>query len=195
MWQLRPRQKKPWPGGLDALEREYREKLEKAQAEGDAMEIARGWNNLGTVFADRGQWDKALAHYEKALESLSDASPLEDHLTAPGNAAAAARQLGEWDKALRYALQVEVVAGRHDRPDDLEVSAGAVALVRQAVGLARFREMLEAALAELPEDQRPYVQTERHLNPTVRKEKEPGRNDPCPCGSGQKYKKCCARRK
>src|SRR5688572_23921414 len=21
---------------------------------------------------------------------------------------------------------------------------------------------------------------------------KPGRNDPCPCGSGQKYKKCCA---
>ena len=25
----------------------------------------------------------------------------------------------------------------------------------------------------------------------VHKEKEPGRNDPCPCGSGKKYKKCC----
>ncbi|MCX7615397.1 MAG: preprotein translocase subunit SecA [Clostridiales bacterium] len=25
----------------------------------------------------------------------------------------------------------------------------------------------------------------------VRKEKKPGRNDPCPCGSGKKYKKCC----
>ena len=24
--------------------------------------------------------------------------------------------------------------------------------------------------------------------------KEPGRNDPCPCGSGRKYKKCCGRR-
>ena len=25
----------------------------------------------------------------------------------------------------------------------------------------------------------------------IRKEKKPGRNDPCPCGSGKKYKKCC----
>ena len=23
--------------------------------------------------------------------------------------------------------------------------------------------------------------------------KEPGRNSPCPCGSGKKYKKCCGR--
>lgn len=28
---------------------------------------------------------------------------------------------------------------------------------------------------------------------TVHKEKEPGRNDPCPCGSGKKYKNCCGR--
>lgn len=27
----------------------------------------------------------------------------------------------------------------------------------------------------------------------VRKDKKPGRNDPCPCGSGKKYKKCCGR--
>ena len=28
---------------------------------------------------------------------------------------------------------------------------------------------------------------------TVRKGKKIGRNDPCPCGSGKKYKKCCGR--
>ena len=27
--------------------------------------------------------------------------------------------------------------------------------------------------------------------PTLRKAPEPGRNDPCPCGSGKKFKKCC----
>jgi len=28
---------------------------------------------------------------------------------------------------------------------------------------------------------------------TIRKEPKVGRNDPCPCGSGKKYKKCCLR--
>ena len=28
--------------------------------------------------------------------------------------------------------------------------------------------------------------------PTVRTQPKIGRNDPCPCGSGKKYKKCCA---
>ncbi|HEX3031703.1 MAG TPA: SEC-C metal-binding domain-containing protein, partial [Bacillota bacterium] len=29
----------------------------------------------------------------------------------------------------------------------------------------------------------------------VRVEDGPGRNDPCPCGSGKKYKKCCGQGK
>ena len=29
--------------------------------------------------------------------------------------------------------------------------------------------------------------------PVVRVGKKVGRNDPCPCGSGKKYKKCCGR--
>ena len=33
------------------------------------------------------------------------------------------------------------------------------------------------------------------LNPlkTIVAEKKVGRNDPCPCGSGKKYKKCCGK--
>ena len=34
----------------------------------------------------------------------------------------------------------------------------------------------------------------RSLGPrqeTIVKGEQPGRNDPCPCGSGKKYKKCC----
>jgi preprotein translocase subunit SecA len=26
----------------------------------------------------------------------------------------------------------------------------------------------------------------------IRAENQVGRNDPCPCGSGKKYKKCCS---
>jgi preprotein translocase subunit SecA len=29
--------------------------------------------------------------------------------------------------------------------------------------------------------------------PITRDEEKVGRNDPCPCGSGQKYKKCCGK--
>ena len=31
------------------------------------------------------------------------------------------------------------------------------------------------------------------LNGTIYRDRTPRRNDPCPCGSGKKYKECCIR--
>ena len=35
---------------------------------------------------------------------------------------------------------------------------------------------------------------DRKIDTTIRVEKKPGRNEPCTCGSGKKYKKCCERK-
>ena len=39
----------------------------------------------------------------------------------------------------------------------------------------------------------PHVQTARAKPEPLRVEQKIGRNDPCPCGSGKKYKKCCGK--
>ena len=43
------------------------------------------------------------------------------------------------------------------------------------------------------EEERKKLYKEQKLSGTIRKEKKIGRNDPCPCGSGKKYKKCCGK--
>ena len=35
------------------------------------------------------------------------------------------------------------------------------------------------------------VESAETVQPIERQETKVGRNDPCPCGSGKKYKKCC----
>ena len=47
----------------------------------------------------------------------------------------------------------------------------------------------------LSEEKRIAIVKDFKRSKTVHKEKEPGRNDPCPCGSGKKYKKCCGANK
>ncbi|MCI8609333.1 MAG: hypothetical protein HFE73_06785 [Firmicutes bacterium] len=47
----------------------------------------------------------------------------------------------------------------------------------------------------LTEERMMEIVKEYKQSKTVRKEREPGRNDPCPCGSGKKYKKCCGANK
>jgi SWIM/SEC-C metal-binding protein len=45
--------------------------------------------------------------------------------------------------------------------------------------------------AVLDAEKREEIAKEQRRAGTVVKDKAPGRNDPCPCGSGKKYKKCC----
>lgn len=45
----------------------------------------------------------------------------------------------------------------------------------------------------LTADRRKALYKEQKLSTTVVKEKKIGRNEPCPCGSGKKYKKCCGK--
>ena len=47
----------------------------------------------------------------------------------------------------------------------------------------------------LTEEKRKEIVKDFKRSKTVHKEKTPGRNDPCPCGSGKKYKKCCGANK
>ncbi len=47
--------------------------------------------------------------------------------------------------------------------------------------------------ALLSEERRKELYKEQKNSGTVRVEKKPGRNDPCSCGSGKKYKHCCGR--
>lgn len=58
---------------------------------------------------------------------------------------------------------------------------------------AEWLYTLEAWNDLIPEDRRKELYKEQKSSHTVVKEKKIGRNDPCPCGSGKKYKFCCGR--
>lgn len=45
----------------------------------------------------------------------------------------------------------------------------------------------------LTEEKKKEIAKEYKKTKTIIKEKKVGRNDPCPCGSGKKFKKCCGR--
>ena len=52
---------------------------------------------------------------------------------------------------------------------------------------------LEAWDKLLTKERRKELFLQQRKSGTVVKEKKIGRNDPCPCGSGKKYKQCCGR--
>ena len=56
---------------------------------------------------------------------------------------------------------------------------------------SKGKEHLQAPEGKQSEEgaKEPHPETAVHTGPKV------GRNDPCPCGSGKKYKKCCLNKK
>jgi uncharacterized protein YecA (UPF0149 family) len=82
---------------------------------------------------------------------------------------------------------IEAFRGEDSREDVLatyrEELADDAALLHEAWDDARLRSV-QRLLGERAASQRPQA-------PVVNSAPKVGRNDPCPCGSGKKYKKCC----
>jgi hypothetical protein len=91
-----------------------------------------------------------------------------------------------------YAL-LATVAASYDDPNVVAATKPIAAFAKEyaknvATDEKAMTASLAAVLAELPAE----VELSSAAGFTVRGAKQPGRNDPCSCGSGLKYKKCCA---
>ena len=112
--------------------------------------------------------------------------------------------------AEKYNMDVMTMVGFLDGINDSLKEANPIETVEEdtEVSLAfdkekLYKNMVDARadwLYELPqwndiydEETRKRLFLEQRKSGTIRKEKKIGRNDPCPCGSGKKYKKCCGR--
>jgi len=100
------------------------------------------------------------------------------------------------DDFVRYVFHLQVVVDEEPAPDICNVSYSApVDPVQgsQAIEAARVAQVAEMPLAFDEEEQPMPIATEQVQQQPVRTEKTPGRNEPCFCGSGKKYKLCHGR--
>lgn len=76
-----------------------------------------------------------------------------------------------------------------------------IAVIREQMRRSALNEerikALEVEVEErrnlLAELQRVHDDLQMHVDEMNRSVKRPGRNDPCPCGSGKKFKHCCGK--
>ena len=151
--------------------------------------------------ADRGQLQNFWATYFEIEKNI-----YEQLLTNPDEEVrGTVAELAE-----RFGQDVLTMVGFLDGIDDSLVEANPIETMEETTEVnlvydkARLYKNMVAAKAdwlyELPqwkdifsEEELKALYKEQKESTTVRKEKKIGRNDPCPCGSGKKYKKCCGR--
>ncbi|MCW8876101.1 MAG: UPF0149 family protein [Kangiellaceae bacterium] len=93
-----------------------------------------------------------------------------------GMATLLALQISVWPETLEVADNVpDLVSGSEDTPEELMILLATLISGVGNIGLVISRQ----------ETQLPPVETIADLD------KEIGRDDPCPCGSGKKFRKCC----
>jgi len=143
-------------------------------------------------------WNSIIAELEKSSVYLPLAEAA-DERGVPGRAWARGFMRGVrlstsagWtelftDESEGSLLTIPLVAGEVDPtwpPDPLSAERADDLLASMAAGLAR-------AYGHFAADRRAAVQAVRRQGAYRRRAPKVGRNDPCPCGSGKKFKRCC----
>ncbi|MBR4151019.1 MAG: preprotein translocase subunit SecA [Firmicutes bacterium] len=98
------------------------------------------------------------------------------------------------DDMIKYLFSVTIVTDA-ERKQVIQVgqSTGTKDEVRSAADEERAKRGLANASPNGRGSARPGIANSGAKPQPIRVEKKPGRNDPCPCGSGKKYKNCCGR--
>jgi tetratricopeptide (TPR) repeat protein len=142
--------------------------------------------DCAVLLAEAGQREAALEQVRENLESMADDPWVE---IKAGHAYTLLGEASEAEALFRAALE--------HTPDHQERAAAVAHLSALLRGQQRESEASALEAAEQEEMRRWLAEHAlreaqvRAPDPALRLGPKLGRNDPCPCGSGKKYKKCC----
>ncbi|MBC7396623.1 MAG: YchJ family protein [Bdellovibrionales bacterium] len=95
-----------------------------------------------------------------------------------------------WSKESEW-LGLEIVAAKEGQPGDPEGEVEFIARYK-AAGVEHTHHEVSLFRPDLKTKGWYYVDGKTMREPERRAEPKVGRNDPCACGSGKKFKKCCS---
>jgi len=181
-------------GDLSGALNKYQESLKIREEIGDREGISNSLNNIGMIFQNQGDLAGALRQYQESLKINEEIGDKISIAITLGN-------VGEiWRSGKNYPVALEYFLKSFSMQDQIGVdkswTADAIHKIRKELGLRKFKEICISVHDSLAKDLQMHIQLEDFTeNKTVaRGTDKVGRNDPCPCGSKKKYKKCCGNR-
>jgi len=171
----------------------YKKSLEIREEVGGKLGIARSLNNIGSVKHDLGKKSEALELYEKSLEIVEE---IGDKL----GIANSSYNIGgflydnnlEIKKSCFYlikSLALFTFIGSLDK----SIPNNYLSQIRKNVGNVEFESMVNESIEKLDDELKGMIDIGKVLRKPIKVDEKLGRNDPCSCGSGKKYKKCCGK--
>ncbi|MDO4798904.1 MAG: SEC-C metal-binding domain-containing protein [Bacillota bacterium] len=168
------------------------------------MKLYDQWNHL----LNDGQQDSKFWNAYLAMETTFYENLLALPVTGDGFEKRIAFETSVKELAEKHKIDAKLATGFVDGINDslaeaidLESLEADTEIRTQVVLSKLFQNMIKAKAEWLytldqwapifSEEERKQLRREYIDSVTAKSEKIAGRNDPCPCGSGKKYKKCC----
>ncbi len=163
------------------------------------MSIFEQWQEIANTERGEKETQEFWTDYFQ-LEKNNYIEILGDHKTVPAGSIKALAEKFEMDTVtfmgfldgINTSLEAELPLETFTEDTEIELKIDFEKL------LFNMYEAKAEWLYELPQwedvltaEKRQEIQKSWRASKTVRNENKIGRNDPCPCGSGKKYKKCC----
>ena len=187
---------------------------EKVNNAAYANTMASSYNNIGIIHNRLGRYKKALEYYFKA-SAIYEKIYSENHpYTAINynNIGAVYDELKEYNKALKYRTKALEIYIKIYGENHSETALSYDIISAVYYGLGKYSKALEYCNRALEIYKKIYGENHPNtigvlkniqyltdnnyiITESSDKLKKIGRNEPCPCNSGKKYKKCCGENK
>ena len=92
--------------------------------------------------------------------------------------------------AITYFIEALSIFNNIGAKLDLKNTKNWIVSIRNEIGLELFKPLVVEAVNKLDGDMKKHIPIHELLNEPIKIENKIGRNDPCTCGSGKKYKSC-----
>ena len=89
-------------GDIGRLHQTVGKSLETMERVGDLHGLAQTYNNLGLVYAGKGEWDRAIEYFQKDLEISERVGDIHGLAQTYNNLGLVYADKGEWDRAIEY---------------------------------------------------------------------------------------------
>ena len=178
-------------GKLDDALKKYTESLKIREEIGSKSYIANSLNNIGRVLKEKGKLDDALKKYTESLQIYEEIGSQDGIANCKHNIGALLFGRKEPRSSLEQLLVALALRNQMGTPE--QATKDWILKIRRSAGLKEFRVLLNSAFEYIPTDLKPFINlADFQTDETVHRQgTKVGRNDPCPCGSGKKFKKCC----
>jgi len=180
-------------GDLSGTLEQCKQSMNLREKIGDRLGIANSLNGIGVVLIHQDDLPGALKHFKESLkisEEMGDNMQIAILLVKIGKI---------WRSKKNYRMSLECLIKAFALRDligvDKSQAAHSISQIRHELGLKKFREICQGVYDSLGKELQPHIHLEEFTEDrtVVRGSGKVGRNDPCPCGSGKKYKKCCGK--